>query len=599
MPLSLSQAVARLAAHDDRPDAALLRDFLRAADEAAFAELVRRHGPMILGVCRRVLGRSDDADDAFQATFLVLVRRARQTVWRESLGPWLYGVAVRVARKARFVRSRRLATERQASPMTPEPTTPAPELDDSAAVLDDELAALPDAYRRPLVLCELQGKSRKDAARELGLAEGTLSSRLARGRQLLRGRLARRGVGLTATGLSVAVPAELASATAGRAVAVLTGAAGAVPAGILGLTEGVVKTMIVKWKLAAVVVAAGIGLTGFGAWNGRAGPAAVIASEPPAAPAAAKPDPAAQRDLGNPPDLTFTYSPPPSMDQPVATIFGDEQIPRRQFAEYLIQRHGKKELELFVNKQIVARAFGKKAWTISGDDVHAALQADLKAIGVTAEEFEKTVLPKYGKTLPEWIEDVITPRLMMSQLVKSRVTAPTEDELRRAFDAKYGEKVEVRVIVWPKDRGDEARSGYEKLRAEEETFGRAAREQTNPTLRAAGGRIYPVPRARPLDTDPAYTDPAHAAAAKLKIGEVSPLIETKVGFVVVKCDRVLAADASKTFDAEKPMLLKEVIEAKINREMPKLFDEIKQGAKPVFHLTFPDPVAIPHPVPQK
>ncbi|MBX9584034.1 MAG: sigma-70 family RNA polymerase sigma factor, partial [Gemmataceae bacterium] len=100
MPRTLLPAVGRLLA-DGRPDPALVADFLRDADQGAFAELVRRHGPLVLGVCRRMLGHAADADDAFQATFLVLVRRARRVAWRGSLGPWLYGVAVRVARKAR------------------------------------------------------------------------------------------------------------------------------------------------------------------------------------------------------------------------------------------------------------------------------------------------------------------------------------------------------------------------------------------------------------------------------------------------------------------------------------------------------------------
>jgi RNA polymerase sigma factor (sigma-70 family) len=241
MPAQLQLAVSRLVAAvgEHRTDAALVADFLRHADQDAFAELVRRHGPMVLGLCRRFLGRTPDADDAFQATFLVLVRRARRTDWRESLGPWLYGVAVRTARKARSARLRRLAAERQVSPMTPEPATRPREPDDLAAVLDEELAAIPEVYRAPLVLCELQGASRADAARELGLREGTLSSRLARGRRLLRDRLARRGVA-PALAAPAAVPAELTAATARHAAAVLSRATGAVPAAILSLTEGVV-----------------------------------------------------------------------------------------------------------------------------------------------------------------------------------------------------------------------------------------------------------------------------------------------------------------------------------------------------------------------
>ena len=414
-------------------------------DENAFAELVRRHGPGVLGVCRRFLGNTPDAADAFQATFLVLIRRARQTDWRESLGPWLYGVALRVARKARAARCRRLASERQVTPMTPEPAAPAGEPDDLAAVLDEELASLPEVYRKPLVLCELQGLSRRDAAHELHVAEGTLSSRLARGRRLLRDRLARRGLAPSVAGLAVAVPAELAAATTRNAMAILSRVAGAVPAGILSLTEGVVKAMIAKWKLAAVMVAACVGLGGLGAWQGSTRPAASDVGPP------VKPMPSAETPRPT------TSTPSGRTPEVVATIFGDEAVTRDAFAEHLIRRYGKKELERFVNKQVIARAFGKKGWTISADAVEAALDADCKAMGVTREQFAKDVLTRYDKSALEWVEDVITPRLMLSQLCETKLTAPTEAELRRAFDAKFGEKVKCRIICWPKDQGDEAR----------------------------------------------------------------------------------------------------------------------------------------------
>lgn len=380
---TLQLVAARLAAAppDPRTDAGLLADFLRHADQHAFAELVRRHGPMVLGACRRALG--PDADDAFQATFLVLVRRARHTAWRDSLGPWLHGVAVRVARKARAARARRLASERLASPMTPEPTAPAAEPDDLGDVLDQELTALPEAYRRPLVLCELQGRSRADAARELGLAEGTLSSRLARGRKMLRDRLARRGVTVAASGPAVVVPAGLAEATAERAVAVLTGTVGAVPAAVMSLTEGVVKTMVVNWKLAAAAVAVGLGVTGLGVWGGSGGLPARAADGPHAAPPP-RPGPAPVEPGGA-----------------VATIFGDIQVSKDAYADYLIRRAGKKELELFVHKQIIAHAFGRKGWVIRAEDVQAALEADCRALEVTREEFEAQVLPRHGKTPTE------------------------------------------------------------------------------------------------------------------------------------------------------------------------------------------------------
>ena len=141
---------------------------------------------MVHGVCRRVLGNSTDTDDAFQATFLVFVRQAR-SLRSGRLGPWLYGVAVRVALKARARRARLAQRQTEATDMIPDPASPV-EPPDWLPILDAELQALPAKYREPLVLCELQGASRAAAAKALGIPEGTLSSRLSRGRELLRKR---------------------------------------------------------------------------------------------------------------------------------------------------------------------------------------------------------------------------------------------------------------------------------------------------------------------------------------------------------------------------------------------------------------------------
>src|SRR4051794_21714745 len=154
-------------------DAQLLECFLTARDEAAFAALVRRHGPMVLGVCRRVLRHDHDAEDAFQAAFLVLARRAATIRQRELLGNWLYGVAYRAALE---VRARRRPRERQVSDM------PEPRVADGAdvgaelrPVLDEELNRLPEKFRVAVVLCDLEGRTRREAARQLGIPEGTLS----------------------------------------------------------------------------------------------------------------------------------------------------------------------------------------------------------------------------------------------------------------------------------------------------------------------------------------------------------------------------------------------------------------------------------------
>lgn len=248
---------------DTRGDAQLLGAFLQHDDSEAFARLVRRHGPMVQGVCRRVLGNCHDVEDAFQATFLVLLRKAASLQWRDRLGPWLHGVAYRTALKARTRRTRSRAVERPTDPMTPEPTThEAPRLD-GVEYLDEELLALPERYRLPLVLCEFQGLSRREAARSLKLPEGTLSSRLARGRQLLRSQLTRRGVTLSAAGLLTLLAAEaradlslrLVGATVRTAVAVHAGQTSSVASSILTLTEGVVKSMfLVKLKTVSAIV---------------------------------------------------------------------------------------------------------------------------------------------------------------------------------------------------------------------------------------------------------------------------------------------------------------------------------------------------------
>ncbi len=246
-------------------DAQLLSRFVAGRDEAAFAALVRRHGPMVLGVCRRLLRNPHDAEDAFQATFLVLVRRAGSVRKREAVGSWLYGVAHRTAREVRAVLARRRGHEVQVEAL-PQPAVLDPEVADWRPLLDRELFNLPEKYRAPLLLCDLQGKCRKEVARELGLPEGTLSSRLATARQLLARRLARSGLALSGGMLAVvlaearapaSVPAVLFQSTIRAALGVATGQAtlaGATSAHVAALTEGVLQTMfLIKLKTVAAV----------------------------------------------------------------------------------------------------------------------------------------------------------------------------------------------------------------------------------------------------------------------------------------------------------------------------------------------------------
>jgi RNA polymerase sigma factor (sigma-70 family) len=267
----------RLALRQDRAavtDAQLLERFLSRREEVAFEELVRRHGPMVLGVCTRVLGDAHAAEDAFQATFLILVRRAGAVVPRSCVAPWLYGVARRTALKARSAVARRRRAERQAARGRSDAAPPADTSGELRPLLDEELGRLPEKYSAPLVLCLLEGKSRREAAALLGWGEGTLSGRLARAKEVLGKRLLRRGVAppaaaalagaLVESAAPAAVHGSLAAATV-RAAASLTGqaAAHAVSAPVVALMEEVMQAMLTS-KLKAVagvlVLAAGIGL---------------------------------------------------------------------------------------------------------------------------------------------------------------------------------------------------------------------------------------------------------------------------------------------------------------------------------------------------
>ncbi len=268
-------------------DGQLLERFIDDRDEDAFAVLVQRHGPMVLGVCRRIVGHHQDAEDAFQAAFLVLARRAETVVPREMVGNWLHGVACQTARKARTTAARRRTWERQVTPM-PEPEAPREDLwDDLRPLLDRELGGLPDKYRAPVILCDLEGKTRKEAARQLGWSEGTLSGRLSRARALLARRLARRGLTLPAALLAAvlaenkvsAMPAALAAAARG-AVSAETGlaaAGGAISTRAVTLAEGVLKTMLWSKSSLAVVLVLVVTLAGLAT---RAVTYPVLAGEP-------------------------------------------------------------------------------------------------------------------------------------------------------------------------------------------------------------------------------------------------------------------------------------------------------------------------------
>jgi RNA polymerase sigma factor (sigma-70 family) len=262
-------------------DGQLLASFVDQKDEAAFEALVRRHGRMVFGVCRRLVGNHHDAEDAFQATFLVLARKASSVRPRERLASWLHGVALHTAMKAKATAAKRRGREKQVTEMPEPEAAEQGQWRDLQPLLDQELNGLPEHYRLPLLLCALEGKTIKEAAQQLNWPRGSLAGRLARGRKLLAKRLANRGVVLSAgslaaivsqNGVSAGVPTSLVSSTVKAATMIAAGQAAVarvVPATVAILMEGALKSMMLtKLTRAAVAGLVVLCLCGLGIGGG-------------------------------------------------------------------------------------------------------------------------------------------------------------------------------------------------------------------------------------------------------------------------------------------------------------------------------------------
>jgi RNA polymerase sigma factor (sigma-70 family) len=254
----------------------LLEGYLSRRDEAAFEALVRRHGPMVLGVCRRILGNSHDAEDAFQATFLVLVRKAAAIRPRSMVGNWLYGVARRTSLEARRVAAKRRAKE---AAVLPRAHPPDDDRTDLRAVLDEELQRLPAKCRAVIILSDLEGKTRKEVARQLGWPEGTVASRLARARARLAKRLAHYGLAVSAGLVGTLLPEGAAPAFVPTSLVVSTvkaasllaagqAAAGTIPAQVAALMEGALKAMLLNKVLKTTTLLLVVVAFGTVSWYG-------------------------------------------------------------------------------------------------------------------------------------------------------------------------------------------------------------------------------------------------------------------------------------------------------------------------------------------
>jgi RNA polymerase sigma factor (sigma-70 family) len=285
-------------------DAELLKQFVSGLDAAAFEALVARHGPMVLSVCRGILRDANDAEDAFQATLLILVKKPSTFRGSVALGPWLYQVAHRVAIRANVAAARRRACERRAGLMTVTTSTSGPAVpDEPLQALHEEIARLTEKLRRSVILCDLQGVPQNRAARELRLSERTLQRRLSEGLERLKARLIRRGLAADSAVLGsafvraarIAVPAAWTEATVRAALATVinTMTVGVVSAAAKELAREVLRIMLLQKLLLASATLLVAGLIG---WEAMA--ALVAHSQETSRKLAARPNPAPQRKAG-------------------------------------------------------------------------------------------------------------------------------------------------------------------------------------------------------------------------------------------------------------------------------------------------------------
>jgi hypothetical protein len=270
----------------------------------------------------------------------------------------------------------------------------------------------------------------------------------------------------------------------------------------------------------------------------------------------------------------------------VANVFGGTPITREEYGDYLISHYGKERLDLYVNRRIIEIHCAKLGVDIDAHEIEAAIKEDCKRIGVSKDDFIKKVLKeRYGKTLAEWQADVMKPRLLLAKLCRDTIQVD-EDDLKKTFENRYGAKARVKIILWPKDQLTAAQKNYGTLRKQgtEDTppkpadfyWDSVAKNQPDATLAARAGEIEPIGRYSGSESAK-----VEEIAFNLKVGEVSPIIDMPIGYLVVKRIGTVEPVAGANFEKLRAELRSEVVERKLEREIPNMFAKIKEEAKPV------------------
>ena len=262
----------------------------------------------------------------------------------------------------------------------------------------------------------------------------------------------------------------------------------------------------------------------------------------------------------------------------VAYVYESEPITREQLGDYLIDRHGDK-LELLIHKRIIDDACRQYSVEVTSGEIESALAEELQGFAIDQKTFVNTLLARYHKNLYEWKEDVIRPRLQLTKLCRSRVQV-SEEDVRKAFEAAFGEKIECQIILWPKgERGKaDALADYARLRDNPEAFEQKAKAQPKAELAATAGKVRPFGRYVMGDEN------FDRIVFRLQPNEVSEVIDTMDGPVVVKCLRRYPADTSISLESVREKLVKEIADKKVAREMQTAFAVLKKQADPRMFL---------------
>lgn len=282
-----------------------------------------------------------------------------------------------------------------------------------------------------------------------------------------------------------------------------------------------------------------------------------------------------------PPDVPKPVRVPSPDPKLLAVVYGNVPVTREDLGEFLIARGGYEKLDLLVNKKIIEMAAARTNLTVTPQEVETAFAEDVKALGISKDDFIKVMLPKYKMTLTEWTDDALRPRLMLAKMVRGSVTV-TADDLSRAFENKYGEKRRAKVIMWGKGELRQSQRDWEVARKGDADFDRMARGQSNTSLAARAGETTPV--GRHVDAE---SDMLERVLFSLQVGEVSHLFETPAGIMCVKCVEVLPPTAGVKLEQVKDALEREVFAKKLDKAIPAHFGELKKAASPNLLLKGP------------